>query len=80
MQNPKYHYLYKTNSYYISDCERIKTLQYLKDMAEIEYNNGFITFYPELIDIQALIIETFESNYVKDNSLELFSNFCKGVL
>ena len=80
LQNHKYYYLYKTNSYYISDCERIKTLQYLKDMAETEYTNGFITFYPELIDIQALIIETFELNCIKGDSFELFSNLCKGVL
>lgn len=81
LQNPKYHYLYKVSTgYYVSDCERLKILQYLKDMAEMEYNDGFITFYPELIDIQALIIETFELNCVKGNSLELFSNLCKGVL
>ncbi len=80
LQTHRYYYLYKTNGYYVSDCERLKTLQYLKHIAEIEYTNGFMTFYPELIDIQALIIETFELNCIKGNSLELFSNLCKGVL
>ena len=72
LQNSKYYYLYKANGYYVSDCARIKILQYLKDIAEMEYNDGFI-FYPELINIQNLIIETFESNCVKVNSSELFS-------
>lgn len=80
LQNHKYYYLYKTNGSYVSDCERLKILQYLKYIAEMEYTNGFMTFYPELIDIQNLIIETFELNCVKGNSLELFSNLCKGVL
>ncbi len=72
LQNSKYYYLYKANGYYVSDCARIKILQYLKDISEMEYNDGFI-FYPELINIQNLIIETFESNCIKVNSSELFS-------
>ncbi len=72
LQNSKYYYLYKANGYYVSDCARIKILQYLKDIAEMEYNDGFI-FYPELINIQNLIIATLESNCVKVNSSELFS-------
>ena len=73
LQNTKYYYLYQVNGYYVSDCERLKILQYLKNIAEMEYNDGFMVFYPELIDIQSLIIETFESNCINDNS-------CKGVL
>ncbi len=80
LQNTKYYYLYKANGYYVSDCERLKILQYLKNIAEMEYNDGFMVFYPELIDIQSLIIETFESNCINGNSSELFSNLCKGVL
>lgn len=74
LQKTKHYYLYKTQEYYISDCKRFEILQYLKNIAEIEYNNGFI-FYPELINIQNLIIRTFESNYVKVNSSELFTEY-----
>lgn len=74
LQKTEHYYLYKTQGYYISDCKRFEILQYLKNIAEIEYNNGFI-FYPELINIQNLIIRTFESNYVKVNSSELFTEY-----
>lgn len=80
LHNFNYCYLHKIDSCYASDCKRIEVLKYLKDMAEIEYTNGFITFYPELIVIQNLIIETFESNCINSESPELFSNLCKEVL
>lgn len=73
LQNSKYYYLYKANGYYVSDCARIKILQYLKDIAEMEYNNGFI-FFPELICIQNLIIQTLESNCIKKNPSESFTS------
>lgn len=73
LQKNKSNYLYKIQGYYVSDCERIKLLQYLKEISEMEYNNGYV-FYPELICIQNLIIQTLESNCIKKNPSESFTS------